>query len=141
MEGLPRRRQVREPFAGAERYPADAGGMLPKLQLEVTARLSHRAGWFGERHGRGAEHRPPVALTERGELLELLDRVEREAGQRRLAVDRDLGPPQALREAGIDLGHKGSAEVVDLRVGDLQAGRCGMATAAEQVVCAGLEGR
>ena len=95
-----------------------------------------RSRRLDQTHARGAEDRPAIALTEWRQSLELLDGVEREAGERRLAVERDLRQPQARRHA---LGHrcqKCLAEVFDLSIFDPQARRRRVAATGEQMFAA-----
>ena len=66
----------------------------------------------------------------------MLDSVERETGECRLAVERDLWQPQARRHA---FGHRRQecrAECLDLAIFDPQAGRGGMTAAGKQMFAA-----
>ena len=113
--------------------------MLDERHGEMSAAGADHARRLGEPHGRGAKDRTTVPLTERGELLDLADGVERQAGDRRLAVDRHLGQPQLLRHPGRHLGEEGFPEGLDGVILDPQARRCRMAAAGEEMGAAGLE--
>ena len=114
--------------------------MLHQLQGEMLP-AAHRPRRLGERHGRRAEHRPAVALTEGGEPFDLLHGVERQAGERRLAVDRQLRHAGRRRQPVVHRREEGLAERVDPSLLDLQAGRRLVAAVSHQQVPAGGERR
>ena len=130
-----------EPLPAAEGHAPDAGGVLAELQRQVAAPLADRPRRLGERHARGGEDGPPIALAERGEPLELRHRLERDPGERGLAIDRELRPPQLCREPPVDLRNEGLAKRVDPPILDLEACRGGMATAGDEMLATGHERR
>ena len=83
-----------EPLGPTKGDSADLRPMLHHLEREVPAPAADRPRGLRERHSRGAEHRPPIALAERSEPLDLFDCMERDTRERGLAVDRELGPAE-----------------------------------------------
>ena len=113
--------------------------MLDEPHGEVSCAAADDARWLGERDARGAEHRPPVGLSERGQPLDLFDRVQRHARQRRLSVEHELGAPERVGQPAIHLGPKRLAKRLDGPVLDPQPGGRRMAAAGHQMLPAGVQ--
>ena len=103
--------------------------MLCEVHGDVPRATSDRLRRLHQTYARGAEDRPTVALTKRRQSFELLDCVEREASERRLAVEGDLRQSQARRHALPHGRQESPAEVFDPAVFDPQARRGRVAAA------------
>ena len=130
---------MREPVGAAEGHATNLRAMLHQPHREVAAAAADRSRRLRERHPRGTQDRPAVALAERRELLDLLDCMEREPGERGLAVERELGPAEFGRHPRGHLRQECLAKLRDPVFLHPQARRRRMAAAGQEQLAAGHE--
>ncbi len=139
MKRLTRRGQMLEPLRAAEGHAPHPGTVLNEVHGEMPSAAANHAWRLGQLHGRRAEHRPPVGLAKGREFFHLLDRLEREPGERGLAVDRELGQPQRRGHPRCHLRTEPLTKRIDLGIFDPETSRRRVAATGDEQIPAGDE--
>ena len=110
--------------------------MLHQSQCQVPLAAADSPGRLGQRHVRGTEQRPGIALAERGQPLQLGHRLERQGRERHFGIDRQFGQLRLSGERRADRFTKRRPKPGHPVFGNLQAGRRGMPPVSDQILVA-----